>query len=108
MPIPHHWEGNVHYYDYSPDIIDPYLYKDAWIVAKAWIYADDARHNLGILILFSGSDKLIDGVTHEQAISQATVLRDELISRCKEEVHSLTNNRVLIYSLRGEVIEIIK
>jgi len=48
------WEGNVHYYDYTPDSIRRWSNRDAFIVAEAFVYSEDEQYYLGRSSLFFG------------------------------------------------------
>jgi hypothetical protein len=54
--------------------------------------------------LYKGSDHLIDGVSSEQAITQGSLLRDQLVKQYRDEARSLKNDCIFVYSLHGELI----
>lgn len=99
------WDGNVHYYDYTPESLERWPSRDACTVAKAFIYSNDSQHNLGIIILVSGRDLITSRVTIEQAIQKGAKLRNELVDQHKQDAANLSVNRILLYSWEGQNIQ---
>ena len=99
------WDGNVHYFDYTPDSLERWSNRDAMTVAKAFIYSNDGQNNIGIIILVSGRDLMISQVSPDQAIQKGAKLRDELIGQHKQDAQNLKENRILLYSWDGQKIQ---
>lgn len=99
------WEGNVHYYDFARDSIKRWPNRDAFTVAEAWIYSEDKAHQLGIVVLVSGMDLTTKATTVEGAIREGGAMRDKLVEQHREAARSLAEDRVWLYSWRGEKIE---
>lgn len=98
------WEGDVHYYDFTTGSVKRWPNRDAFTVAEAWIYSEDQSHQLGIVVLVSGMDLATKATTLEAAIRDGGRLRDELVSRHREEARLLKEDRTRLYSWRGEAI----
>lgn len=98
------WEGNVHYYDYTPDSIRRLSDIDAFAVAEAWVYSEDEQCCLGIVVLVEGKDLKTKAVTLEQAISEGSALRNRLVQQHREEARSLKENQNFLYSWSGRKI----
>ena len=98
------WDGNVHYYDYTPDSIRRLSDRDAFAVAEAWMYSEDEECCLGIVVLVDGKDLKTKAVTLEHAISEGSVLRNRLVQQNCEEARSLKDNQTFLYSWNGRRI----
>lgn len=98
------WEGNVHYYDYSPDSIERWPNRDAFTVAQAWIYSEDEESCLGIVVLVSGKDLMTKAVTLERAISEGSTVRNQVVQQRREEARSLKVNQTFLYSWNGHTV----
>jgi hypothetical protein len=96
------WEGNVHYYDEEPDQLRRQPDRDAFAVASAFIYSDDQRAALGILVLVSGQE--LRSMSKQEAVELGRTLRDVLVRDASDEARGLTESRTRLFSINGQPI----
>jgi hypothetical protein len=99
------WDGNIHYYDYTEESIKRYQDMDALKVAEAFIYSEDWRHSLRVVVLVTAPALKTGSVTLEDAIRGGTRLRDELALRNKDAATLLKQDSLLLYLWNRERIQ---
>ncbi len=97
------WDGNVHYYDYTPDTIrrEPNRVDD-FVVAEAFIYDSNKVEKVAITILVSGQELEMDGVSPDEAVRRGEAVREQAVA--KHRTRLPTKHRTLVYNLTGREI----
>jgi hypothetical protein len=98
----HHWEANVHYYDYTPETARRPPSMDAVVVAEAFIYddADDTPPPVHVLVLAPGL--ALRGIGLAAAIETARKLLPDLIRRHSPEAKGRQTQINYTYNLSGQ------
>jgi hypothetical protein len=102
-------EGDVRYYDYTPDTLRRYASRrDFYIAAEAFIYDRDvtdanATEKVAITVIVTGRELDIGTVSREEAIRRANAVREQAIAAHRAPLPS--GRRAVVYGVYGQVIE---
>ncbi len=97
------WDGGVHYYDYTPETFRKVDYKDAYVVAEAFIYDKNDTERVAITVLASGQELKIEGVSRDDAIRRGEAVRAQAVATHRAQLPK--HHRAVVYGLKGQVIE---
>ena len=101
MPESDRWiDDRTHIYDYTPDAIARAGDRDAFYVARGFVYSKDGRVTVGFGVLVSAQD-LRTETSRETWIQQGRALRDRLIEKHSGQVRRTLENQSRTHSGAG-------
>jgi len=96
------WDGDVHYYDYTPDTLRREPNRDAYVVAEAFVYDTRKTEKVAITVLVSGQELEIDRVPRDEAIRRGEAVREQAVAKHRAQLPA--QHRTLVYDLTGREI----
>jgi hypothetical protein len=104
MPESDHWpDDRTHIYDYTPDAIAWAGDRDAYYVARGFVYSKDGRATVGVGVLVSAQELRTD-TPRESWVQKGRDIRDRVLAKHAPEAEALQQDRWYFYDVHGRLI----